>query len=185
ALAKLSFKEAIRRRVLYAFSFILLVFLFASWFIPSKPEDQVRTYVAVVFAAMTYLLLAIALLVSAFSIPNDIKHQTIHTIVTKPVERFEVVLGRFLGFLALMTLVLVVMTAVSLLYVLRGVDPKAAAESLKARVPFYGELRFENTPSEARGVSVGREWEYRTYITGPAPGQEPHRARWDFRNIPA
>src|SRR5262245_57836627 len=58
ALTKLSFKEAVRRRVLYAFSGILLVFLFASWFIPSKAEDQVRTYVAVVFAAMTYLLLA-------------------------------------------------------------------------------------------------------------------------------
>src|SRR4051794_30265294 len=43
ALAKLSFKEAIRRRVLYAFSGILLVFLFASWFIPSQtaPKDEV------------------------------------------------------------------------------------------------------------------------------------------------
>jgi ABC-type transport system involved in multi-copper enzyme maturation permease subunit len=184
ALAKLSFKEAIRRRVLYAFSAILLVFLFASWFIPSKAEDQVRTYVAVVFAAMTYLLVFTALLVSAFSIPNDIKQQTIHTIVTKPVERFEVVLGRFLGFYALMTLVLLVMTSVSLLYVLRGIDPKAAAESLKARVPYYGDLFFENTANERQGISVGREWEYRQYITGQLPNAPAHLARWDFRSLP-
>ena len=36
ALAKLSFKEAIRRRVLYAFTGLLLVFLFGSWFVPSS-----------------------------------------------------------------------------------------------------------------------------------------------------
>src|SRR5262249_39448136 len=130
------------------------------------------------------LLLVTAVLVSAFSIPNDIKQQTIHTIVTKPVERFEVVLGRFLGFLGLMTLVLVFMTAVSLLYVLRGIDPKAAAESLKARDPFTGDLFFENTGSERKAVSVGREWEYRSYITGPMPGQVPQTARWDFRGLP-
>src|SRR5438552_2731010 len=37
ALAILSFKEAVRRRVLWAFSFILLLFLFGSWFLQSKP----------------------------------------------------------------------------------------------------------------------------------------------------
>lgn len=185
ALAKLSFKEAIRRRVLYAFTGMLLVFLFASWFIPSMPKDQVRTYVGVVFLAMSALLLFTGASLSSFSIPADIKQQTIHTIVTKPVERFEIVLGRFLGFLALMTLVLLVMTSISLLYVLRGIHPEAAAESLKARIPYYGDLRFENTENERAGTNVGREWEYRSYITRPTPGQEPQTARWDFVELPS
>lgn len=185
ALAKLSFKEAIRRRVLYAFSFFLLVILFASWFVPSMPKDQVRTYVEVVYTAMSLLLLFIAVVLSSFSIPADIKQQTIHTVVTKPVERFEIVLGRFLGYLALMTLVLLVMTSVSVLYVLRGIHPEAAAESLKAREPLYGELRFENTDSERTATNVGREWDYRSYITRPMPGQQPQTARWDFATVPA
>lgn len=185
ALAKLSFKEAIRRRVLYAFSFILLVFLFASWFVPSMPKDQVRTYVEVVYTAMSLLLLFTAVVLSSFSIPADIKQQTIHTVVTKPVERFEIVLGRFLGYLALMTLVLVVMTAVSLLYILRGIHPEAAAESLKAREPLYGELRFEGTGNERQAINVGREWEYRSYISRPMPGQDQQVARWDFARVPA
>src|SRR6185312_19927 len=99
---------------------------------------QVRTYVQVVFLAMSSLMLFTAALLASFSIPTDIKQQTIHTIVTKPVERFEIVLGRFFGFLALMTVILVLMTAVSLLYVLGGIHPEAAAESLKARDPLYG-----------------------------------------------
>jgi ABC-type transport system involved in multi-copper enzyme maturation permease subunit len=190
ALAKLSFKEAIRRRVLYVFSFLLLVFLFASWYIPSKAENQLRTYVWVVYIAMTVLLLLPAVLLTAFSIPADIRHQTIHTIVTKPVERFEIVLGRFLGYLALMTVVLAVMTAFSLLYVVRGVNPEAAAESLKARDPLYGDLTFENTSKgkeSEKAENVGREWEYRSYISGPTGerNKPPQFAAWKFADLPA
>ena len=185
ALTRLSFKEAVRRKTLYAFSAMLLVFLFASWFIPHKPEDQVRAYVGVVYWVMTVLLLVAAVIITSFSIPTDIRQQTIHTIITKPVERFEILLGRFLGFTALMTLVLLVMTSVSVIYVLRGVDPEAAAESLKAREPFYGELRYENTGDESAGVNVGREWNYRSYITSPMPNQQPQYAVWDFHSPPS
>ncbi len=184
ALAKLSFKEAIRNRVLYGFSAMLLVLLFGTWFIPYKPEYQVRSYVGLVYWVMKILLLVTAVIVAAFSIPTDIRRQTIHTIVTKPVERFEIVLGRFLGFTALMTLVLIVMTSVSVVYVLRGVDPAAADESLKAREPFYGTLHFENTGDTQKGTNVGREWDYRSYITASAPNQEPQYAVWDFPNAP-
>ena len=43
---------------------------------------------------MNVLLISVGMLLAAFSIPTDIKNLTIHTIVTKPVERFEIVLGR-------------------------------------------------------------------------------------------
>jgi ABC-type transport system involved in multi-copper enzyme maturation permease subunit len=185
ALAKLSFKEAVRNRVLYGFSAILLVFLFGSWFIPYKPEYQVRSYVGVVYWMMKVLLLVTAIIVAAFSIPTDIRRQTIHTIVTKPVERFEIVLGRFFGFTALMTLVLLLMTSVSVIYVLRGVDPAAAEESLKAREPLYGTLHFENTGNKEKGTNVGREWDYRSYITAASPNQEPQYAVWDFAEAPS
>src|SRR5262249_34499433 len=131
AIAKLSFKEALRSKLLYAFSALLLVFLFGSWFIPAKPEDEVRSYVQVVFTAMTLLLLFTGAFLAGFSIPTDIRKLTIHTVVTKPVEKFEIVLGRFLGFVGIMTIVLLAVSSISLLYVLRGVGPDAAAESLK------------------------------------------------------
>src|SRR5262249_939898 len=158
ALARLSFKEAIRRRVLWVFSAMALVFLFASWFLPHKPEDEVRNYVHVVYWVMEPLLLATACLVAAFSIPTDVRSQTIHTIVTKPVERFEIVLGRFLGYALLMSLVLVVLASVSLLYVFREIDPDAKEESMRARIPLFGELSFRGKEGNFQGDSVGREW---------------------------
>jgi hypothetical protein len=189
ALARLSFKEAVRRRVLWVFSALTLIFLFASWFLNPKPEDQVRTYVEVVYTAMTLLLLATASLLAAFSIPADVKNQTIHTIVTKPVERFEIVFGRFLGYTLLMAIVLAVMTGVSLLYLIREVDQDAAFESMRARVPVFGNLEFrkvDRRTSEETGIpgeNVGREWEYRRYIAGgPAT---PQRAVWVYDGLPA
>lgn len=175
ALARLSFKEAIRRRVLWGFSALVLVFLFASWFLPYKPEDQVRNYVRTVYWAMTPLLLVTAAVLASFSIPADVKSQTIHTIVTKPVERFEIVLGRFLGYTMLMTLVLAVMSALSLAYVARGVDEEAKEESLKARKPVYGTLAVVNAKN------VGKVWDYRQYITGGAADEE---AIWTFSRLP-
>jgi hypothetical protein len=192
ALTRLSFKESIRRRILWAFAALALVFLFASWFVTSKHEDQVRTYVQVVYWAMTPLLLFAAVLLASFSLPADMKNQTIHTILTKPVQRFEVVLGRFLGFTALMTLVLAFLTLFSLLYVFRTIAPEAAEESLKAREPFYGELHFERefpedkrVVREERGENVGKEWDYRSYISRGLPGQGTLYAVWDFPSPPS
>ncbi len=80
--------------------------------------------------------------------------------VTKPVERFEIVLGRFLGYAGLMTAVLLVMASFSLLYVwIYGVHPDARTTSLRARVPVYGD-RF--TASKRSPI----EWDYRLWIAG-------------------
>ena len=136
---------------------LLLVFLFAGWFLPSKAEDQVRTYVWAIYFAIWILFLMVAGLLGALSIPADIKSQSIHTIVTKPVEKFEIVLGRFLGYALLLTAGIVAVALLSLIYLARGVSDQAREESYKARVPIFGQLRFFGTRDPFRGESVGRE----------------------------
>lgn len=191
AIAKLSFTEAIRRRIVWVFFIFLLIFLFpATWFFfkNMKPEHVLKTTISVIAYAMTALLVLTALLLSGFSIPTDIKNQTIHTIVTKPVERFEIVAGRFLGYVALETMALFALTGVSLVFILTSnVDEAARAESMKARVPVYGKLNFVRDVSDVRsraqafeGVDVGREYSYRKYIYGGE--KSSHRAVWMFSN---
>jgi hypothetical protein len=162
------------------FSILLLVMLFAGWFIDSdRQQDQLRGYVDVISWATMFLLLVTAALLAAFSIPADIRNNSIHTIVTKPVERFEIVIGRFLGYMFLMTIALVFMTGISLLYLVREIDPEAREQSMKARVPVFGALSF----IPEGGTNVGREWEYRKYIPGGA--QSKHRAIYTFAELPA
>lgn len=188
AIARLSVKEAVRSRVVWVFASMAIIFLFADWFVPYKPEDQVRNYVRVIYWSLAPLFLLTASLLGAFSIPADVKSQSIHTIVTKPVERFEIVLGRFFGYATLLTVGLALLTAISLLYVVRGVTPQAAKESYTARVPVYADvLSFNGTARSDKGESVGREWEYRSYISGPRVSM-PQAARqyaiWSFRSLP-
>jgi len=148
--------------------------------VPSKRENELQNYVTIVFWPLTFLMIVSSALIAAFGIPTDIKQQTIHTVVTKPVERFEIVLGRFLGYSLLMSAVLLVLTTLCLGYVLRigaGINPDAAAESLKAREPVYGRLAFQRVGNaytaeeysvevarEDSALNVGREWDYHKYI---------------------
>jgi hypothetical protein len=119
ALAWLAVQESLRRRVLVGFAVFLLILLFAGWFLDSKSTDPAALYLSFVITATTYLVLLMALFLSVFSLPADIKNKTIYTIVTKPVRPGEIVLGRILGFSLIGTLLLAVMGVFSFFFVTR------------------------------------------------------------------
>jgi ABC-type transport system involved in multi-copper enzyme maturation permease subunit len=191
AIAKLSFKEAVRSQVLWIFLLVFLPVLFpVQWFAGGKPSDEMRTTTAVATLVLSVLVLIPAGLIASFGIPNDIKNWNIFTVVSKPVERFEIVSGRFVGYLALMTLVTLALTGVSLVFVMNNsLSDRARAETYTARVPHRGKLDFKsivgsqrNEKKEFEGTNVGREFDYRKYIAG-AP-ISPHRAIWHFATLP-
>jgi len=193
AIAKLSFKEAIRSQLLWVFLLIFLPFLFpAQWFREIKPSDELRVTVERMDLALTLLVLIPALLLASFyGIPNDIKNLNIYTVVSKPVEKFEIVLGRFVGYLSLMSLVLIGLTGVSLVLIMNSsISQKAKDETYKARVPVRGKLEFKSVEAKYRadktefeGTNVGREFDYRKYIPGGVGAMQ--RAIWKFKTIPA
>ncbi|MGL5097482.1 MAG: hypothetical protein ACRDD1_17985, partial [Planctomycetia bacterium] len=108
AVAQLSFREAIRRRILFVFVLFTVPFLFAGWYLPNNEEAGLRSLVAFVNIAMTFLVLPLTIFLVSMSLPNDLKRKTIHTIVTKPINRLELIVGRILGFMGVFTLVLTV-----------------------------------------------------------------------------
>ncbi|MFO7907070.1 MAG: ABC transporter permease [Planctomycetota bacterium] len=253
AIARLTVKEAIRRKVLVAFVIFAIIFLFAGWFLDVKSDDPAHLYLSFVLTTTSYLVIVLSLLLATMSLPNDIKSKTMYTIVTKPVRATEVVLGRVFGFVAVISVLLVAMCLVSYMFVQRGLDhehavardstaripsasegepspgwegettrqshhrhewrvnnegqgttnevmshthrvTRVAAEegearyvlgdptgALQARVPIYGKLRFRDrggNPAE-EGISVGKEWEYRSYIEGRTLAT----AIWTFEGI--
>ena len=120
AIAYLSIKEAIRRKVLIVFAIFAVIFLFAGLFLDVESEHPARLYLSFVLTTSTFLVLFLALFLSVFSIPTDIAQRTIYTVVTKPVRASEIVLGRMLGFTIVCTGILVVMALVSFVFVARG-----------------------------------------------------------------
>jgi hypothetical protein len=186
ALARVAFKEAVRFRVHWLFLIIMLPFLFKSVWLSGRAVDEFRKLIGVATFGSMLLVLGTAVLLSSFSLPTDIKNQTIHTVVTKPVERFEIVLGRFLGYTYLMTLGLAGMTLLTLVLVnTTSVNEKARQETFKARVPVRGKLEFKATAKrpDFDGTNVGREFDYRKYISGHERSNE--RAVWSFDGVPS
>lgn len=122
SLIRHSVKESFHRKVLYVFVVFAILFLFAGWYIDSSAREQVKYYVTFVLKATSWLTLLVALLLSCFSLPSDINSKTIHTIITKPVRRSEIIIGRIFGFGLLGTAILILMGMASYLFVIRGVD---------------------------------------------------------------
>ena len=122
ALARLSIHEAIRRRVWVALVAFGVVLMFAGWFLdPTSPEPG-PLYLRFVMSATTYLVLLMALLISTFSLPADVKNRTITTVVTKPVHTSEIVLGRIVGFTIVGTVLLALMALCSYVFVARALN---------------------------------------------------------------
>ena len=63
-----------------------------------------------------------ALFISTFSLPTDMKNRTITTVVTKPVRTAEIVLGRIVGFTLIGTVLLAVMAFCSYVFVVRSLN---------------------------------------------------------------
>jgi ABC-type transport system involved in multi-copper enzyme maturation permease subunit len=185
AVAKLSVLDVIRSRVFLALLVLLLPALFPiTWFLPFKAEDELRLTVGMTTWLTQVVLLLMAAALASFAIPNDVKNQNIYTVLTKPVQPFDVVLGRFFGFTALATVALVAMTAGSwLLIEASNISPKAKEESFKARVPIRGKLRYESRSGDMEGTDVGREFNYRKYIAGHPTSSQ--RAIWSFGRLPS
>jgi hypothetical protein len=136
ALSVLAVREAIRRKVVVAFGLFVVVLLFAAWFLDPASHEPAKLYLAFVLNSTSFLILILAWLISAFSLPLDIAQHTIYTVVTKPVRHLEIVLGRVLGFTAVGTGMLAVMGFISYVFVNRAlvhsheVDSKTVAESV-------------------------------------------------------
>lgn len=172
AIASLTFKESIRKKALLVFVVFAVLFMFASWFMASpsdRPDMQVRNYVAFVFIAINMLVLPVVLLLSCWGLPEDIRIRSLHTVVTKPVRRNEVVLGRMLGFASVGTMILLIMSTVGFIWIQRQVSDNV---ELFCRVPVYavagpeGVKFLDRSGNPGTGVNVGDIVETRSFIEG-------------------
>ncbi len=168
AIAGLTMKESIRRQdVLVGVVFVLL-FMFAGWFLSgSNVDTPAKPYISFVLMAIRWLTIPVALLLACWGLPADIKTRTLHTVVTKPVRRTEIVLGRMLGYSAILTVAVALMGGVGYVWIVRHV-PEDAQSQLVSRVPVYGELSFITRTGDAGrfASNVGDMWDFRSFIEG-------------------
>jgi ABC-type transport system involved in multi-copper enzyme maturation permease subunit len=137
-IARLSFREASRRRILLAALLLGLLFLavygLGFHFIMVEVEkeigslrilelNQIRNFLLMAgMYVVNFLTVMMTVLTSVDTLSGEIGSGTIHTLVAKPVRRWEIVLGKWLGFAGMISLYLLLMGGgvMGLVYVRSG-----------------------------------------------------------------
>jgi hypothetical protein len=218
AIAKLSVIEANRRMwapwvVLVVFGVILA---FTHWFLQppeQRPAEVGRLYIDTLMVLCSLLITVLVSVLSPISLPQDIQNQTIYTVVSKPVRRLELVWGRMIGFMGLVTVLVIVFGGISLIYLQRNVggtiketekqaealaqtDPRRSAQlteqadqlrtRMSARKPINGSLTFFDSKGnpKLKGIDVGQDTGETREPRSHIEGATPATAKWDYGIIP-
>lgn len=139
-ISKLTFREAARRKILWAALLLGLLFLIVYglgfYFTQQDIERSMgsggmsRLALSEIYSfllmaglyAVNFLTIAMAVLTSVDTLAGEINSGTMQTLVTKPVRRWEILLGKWLGFVLMMTLYLILMAGGTMVLVYWIVD---------------------------------------------------------------
>jgi hypothetical protein len=75
-------------------------------------KGRLQTFVSYSLSLMSFLLCLLTIIISIYSITSDIEQRQIYTVVTKPIRRFQFLLGKLLGVVLLDVLLLALFSAV-------------------------------------------------------------------------
>jgi len=135
-------RQALRMKVAAIFIVLLLVLLPAMGFSASGDgtlKGRLQTFVSYGLSLTSLLLSMLTIIVSIYAITSDIEHRQIYTVVTKPIRRYQIILGKVLGVIvldiALLTLFAGIVYGVTIL-IPRFVNA-TDEERLAARNEFY------------------------------------------------
>jgi ABC-type transport system involved in multi-copper enzyme maturation permease subunit len=131
AIARNTFREAVRDRVLYNLVlFVLLLSVSAVFLGAASASQDAKIIVDLGLSAMLLFGAFIAIFVGVGLVYKEIERRTLYTIFAKPVGRSEFLLGKYLGLCATLAVNVAVMGAgvtLVLLYVVRGTTPLVGA----------------------------------------------------------
>lgn len=115
AIAQTTLGEAIRRRVLLIILLIGLAFLIIA---PSlnqlTPRGQTVVLVQMTLGVLKITSAILAVTLTVYLLPNEVERRTIYTILSKPVQRYQFLVGKFLGSVAALGVMIGLMTLVLL-----------------------------------------------------------------------
>lgn len=144
AIAKTTIGEAIRRRVLLIILLIGVLFLVVApglGVLSARSETTVLRGMMLGIIQLTSAVIAIVLTV--YMIPNEIERRTIYTILSKPVQRWQFLVGKYLGAVGALGLMMALMSSV-LVFVFflqqTSKDVNSVAEMLKAPLMYFVQM---------------------------------------------
>lgn len=143
SIARTTLGEAIRRRVLLV---ILMIGLLLLSIIPAlgvlTARAETSTMIGTMYAVLRGTSALIAIVLTVYMIPNEIERRTIYTILSKPVTRWQFLLGKYLGAVFALALMIALMSAVmlTLFYILQQPEIGKLLEVAKQPILYLMEM---------------------------------------------
>jgi len=144
SIAQTTIGEAIRRRVLLIILLIGVLFLVVApglGVLSARSETTVLRGMMLGIIQLTSAVIAIVLTV--YMIPNEIERRTIYTILSKPVQRWQFLVGKYLGAVGALGLMMALMSAVLVFVFFLQQSTKdfaSLAEILKAPAMYFVQM---------------------------------------------
>jgi ABC-type transport system involved in multi-copper enzyme maturation permease subunit len=140
AIALNTLREAVRNRFVHAVVILVVgLNLFATVLGEMSLHHEARVARDVGLGAISLLGSLTAIILGVVLLYNEVERRTIHTILSKPLHRHELVLGKFLGMVMTLTL-LVTVFALAMAILLYLQDVALSAAVAKAVVLAYTEI---------------------------------------------
>lgn len=116
AIAQNTFREAVRNKILYALLvFAVGVILFALPLGQMSLSEQARVTRDVGLAGIELFGILISVFIGVNLVHKEIDRKTIFALVPKPLHRWEFIIGKYLGILATLLVMVLVMTSILVL----------------------------------------------------------------------
>jgi hypothetical protein len=112
AIASNTLLELVRLKVFYFMLLFALLLIGSSLYLVKLTfQEQFQVLKDISLGAMSLFSWLLAVLATAMLLPKDLEDRTLYTILAKPVPRFEYLVGKLLGVLALLAVAILLMTA--------------------------------------------------------------------------
>ncbi len=119
AIALNTFKEAIRDRILYLLLFFVAVcIIFSRILALLAVGDRAKIIMDVGLASLSLFGILMAILIGTGLVYKEIDKRTIYALLSKPIQRYQFLLGKYLGLLLTLAVMLVLMTLIFLVLLL-------------------------------------------------------------------
>ncbi|BAZ66255.1 MAG: ABC transporter permease [Pelatocladus maniniholoensis HA4357-MV3] len=113
------FREVVRDRILFMIGFYIIILSIAIYFLPqfaATAEDKM--FLDFALATMNLLGLIVAIFVGTGLINKEIEKRTVLVLIAKPISHSELIVGKYLGLLILLAVLLTAMTMITLVFLL-------------------------------------------------------------------
>jgi ABC-type transport system involved in multi-copper enzyme maturation permease subunit len=160
AIALNTIKQAVRLKIAVVFILLLVVMLTVMGLATTGDgtiKGRLQTFVSYGMSLTSLLLCLLTIIVSIYTLTSDIKNNQICTVVTKPVRRFQILLGKLLGVVVLDLVLLVIFSSV--IYAITILTPgylKASEDELTGLKNEFFTARASLTPEK---IDVSKEVE--------------------------